>query len=134
MAVLPPTGARRFEELIRRQVRDVRADRLCEGEVELVDRGVNGVVFDRGEYLDPRLLEPAGQAARPGVQVQSDDGNCSVLGARGPARAEVVAPLAYDAPPAPGQAGDADGSTVGECVDVKAEPLRRRHERLERGV
>jgi hypothetical protein len=44
-----------------------------------MDCGVNRVVLNRGQNLDPGLLEPTCQPASTGVEIDSDDGNGSVL-------------------------------------------------------
>lgn len=61
-----------------------------------MDRGVNRVVFDRSQYLDPGLLESACQPASTGVEIKSDDGNGSALRFCGFSRKEVVSHLARD--------------------------------------
>ena len=39
---------------------------LAVGEIEFVDRGVNGVDLDRSDHVETRLLEPEAHAARTG--------------------------------------------------------------------
>lgn len=74
-SMVPMTSAATISsrhELRRIESRNVATKNLCHREVEFVNRGMNGIVFDAGGNIEARLFKAKRKAARTGEQVDGE--------------------------------------------------------------